>query len=442
MSLDELDPFEHQRRDADRRYNDALTAFDAALVRTIPRATAGLVADSTQPSVPAGWRGLGLRAVQRWLTPWMERQHTFNARTADAIETLISRDHERAIAFEQFQSALITFLQQITAFVETKDRQLAANAARRIDEQERILDEQRWFLKEQKPLLATLPELRTQVTVLQRATGMLQRRIAEAIPNQTGTAVAGTSGGGPAVTRSDSADDYKYVSFEDLFRGPDESVAAKLSEYLPIFASATDVIDLGCGRGEFLAALRAAGVRARGVDTNSEMVAVARERGLDVTTGDALGYVAALADESVGGVIATQVVEHMEPTYLMRLLDSLSRTLRPGAPIVLETINPACWYAFFSSYIRDPTHVRPVHPETLQYLLHASGFERVEIRYREPLPDDMKLKTIGLPENIRLSNEPLAAAIAGVAHALNKNAVILNDLIFTHMDYAVIGYRS
>jgi SAM-dependent methyltransferase len=262
------------------------------------------------------------------------------------------------------------------------------------------------------------------------------------VPNQTWTAAAGTSGGGPAVARSDSTDDYKYVGFEDQFRGSDESVSAKLSEYVPIFVSATDVIDLGCGRGEFLAALRSAGVRARGVDTNADMVAVARERGLDVTTGDALAYVAALADESVGGIIATQVVEHLAPSYLMRLLDSLSRTLRPGAPIVLETINPACWYAFFSSYIRDLTHVRPVHPETLQYLLRASGFQRVEIRYREPLPDTMKLKTIGLPEDIRLSDDPLAATIAGVARALNTNAGILNDLIFSHMDYAVIGYRS
>ena len=93
---------------------------------------------------------------------------------------------------------------------------------------------------------------------------------------------------------------------------------------------------------------------------------------------DALGVPAALPDASLGGIIATQVVEHLEPSYLMRLLDAAARKLRPGAPIVLETINPACWLAFFSSYIRDLTHVRPVHPETLQYLLRASGFERVD----------------------------------------------------------------
>jgi O-antigen chain-terminating methyltransferase len=444
-----LDGFDRQRRDADQRYNDALTAFDAALIRTTPPATDGLVADPTPPSVPAGWRGWRLHAVQRWLTPWMERQHTFNARTADAVETLISREHEGARAFEQFQSALIIFLQQITAFVETKDRQLTANAARRFDEQQRILneqhrilDKQQRFLDEQQPFLALLPEWRAQLAVLQRATEVLKRRITEAIPDQTSTAVAGTSDRGPAVTRIDSTNDYKYVAFEDAFRGSEESVTATLDEYLPIFAGATDVVDLGCGRGEFLAALRSAGVHARGVDTNDAMVAVAREQGLDVTRGDALGYVAALPDESIGGAIATQVVEHLEPTYLMQLLDSLSRTLRPGAPIVLETINPACWYAFFSSYIRDITHVRPVHPETLQYLLRASGFERVEIRYRSPLPDHVKLKTIDLADEVLASIDGSELTLPSLAQALNENAGVLNRLLFTYMDYAVVGYRS
>ena len=434
MSLDAFDKLERQRLDADKRYNDALTAFDAALVRVTLQVTAGLVADSTPPPVPSGWRGWPLRAIERWLTPWMERQHTFNARTADAIEALINRDHERATAFDQFQAALIAFLQQITAFVETKDRQLTAQTSQRIDEHQRILDLQ-------QPMLETLPELHTQIAVVQRATGKLKRRL-ESIPDDAASAVAAASAARPADTRNDSTDDYKYVGFEDQFRGSDENVAAKLGEYLPIFAGASDVIDLGCGRGEFLMALGSAGVRARGVDTNADMAAIARERGLDVTTGDALTYVDLLADESVGGIIATQVVEHLTARYLTRLLDSSHRALRPGAPIVLETINPACWYAFFSSYIRDLTHVHPVHPETLQYLLRASGFVRVEIRYREPVPEREKLKATAVSEDVRVSDDPMAKALTGVARTLDANAAILNRLIFTHMDYAVVGYRG
>jgi O-antigen chain-terminating methyltransferase len=125
----------------------------------------------------------------------------------------------------------------------------------------------------------------------------------------------------------------------------------------------------------------------------------------------------------------------------MRLLDAAARALRPAAPIVLETINPACWLAFFSSYIRDFTHVRPVHPETLQYLLRASGFERVTIRYSAPVPDHMKMKTINLPAAVLAQSDAQSAAVVHLAEALNANAVILNNLMFTHLDYAAVGYR-
>ena len=118
MSPDQLDTLEQQRRDADTRYNEALTAFDAALLRVPLAVPSGLVADATPLPAPAGWQAWPVRAVQRWLSPWIDRQHAFNARTADAIDALIARDNQRTAAFEQFQAALIALLQQITAFVE------------------------------------------------------------------------------------------------------------------------------------------------------------------------------------------------------------------------------------------------------------------------------------------------------------------------------------
>ena len=445
MSLEELDKLERQRRDADRQYNDALTAFDAALVHVAPAEPAGLAGDQALPPIPEGWRGRSLRVVSAWLMPWLEGQQAFNARTAAAIAAAAARDRERIAAFERFQASLIVLLQQITAFVDTKDRQVSAQATLRLDEHQRIIGDHGWFIEEQRPLLATLPELRAHLTVLQRATAMLQRRIADEAPARGAGAPAATPSAAPAAAAAAGAgspDDYKYVGFEDQFRGSEASVAATFDEYLPIFAGATDVVDLGCGRGELLAALQSSGVRARGVDSNEAMVAVARERGLDATQGDALGYLAALPDESIGGLIATQVVEHLEPSYLNRLLDAAARRLRPGAPIVLETINPTCWYAFFSSYIRDPTHVRPVHPETLQYLLRASGFERVEIRYRSPLPEHVKLKTIAFHDVVRWLGDPSTQLLGTLAQTINAHADTLNTLLFGYMDYAVIGYRS
>src|SRR5262249_13367120 len=160
MSLDELDKLDRQRRDADARYNEALTAFDAALVRETPAASSGLAADGSIPAAPSGLGGWPARAVAQWLTPWSERQPAVNAGTAEVVDVLIARERERTDAFARFQAALIGFAQQITAFVETKDRQMAAQVTQRLDGHQRLLEQQ-------QPLLETLPEMRAQIAVAQ-----------------------------------------------------------------------------------------------------------------------------------------------------------------------------------------------------------------------------------------------------------------------------------
>ena len=337
-------------------------------------------------------------------------------------------------------TALIVFLQKITAFVDTKDRQLAADLTRRLDTV--------------TPAVESIDELRTQVSVLQRTVQMLSREMPslarQSAEGATAPALSPQPLPNPQPLSSPqpltlSHDDATYVAFEDQFRGSDATVQDRLRDYLPLFSGAAGgnvVVDLGCGRGEFLATLKAAGVPARGVDANGEMAAIARERGLDAAHGDALTFLSALPDDSIGGVLAAQVVEHLEPAYLTRLLAVAARKLRAGAPIVLETINPACWLAFFSSYIRDLTHVKPIHPETLQYLLRASGFERVSIRYSAPVPEHMKMKPVALGIDVMRSGDAASKALVEAAHTLNTNAAILNNLLFSYLDYAAIGYRS
>jgi 2-polyprenyl-3-methyl-5-hydroxy-6-metoxy-1,4-benzoquinol methylase len=367
--MDELERLDRERRDADARYNDALTALDRAIV------------------------GANGRPLER-------------------------ED------FDRHATALLQFLQQITAFVESKDRHLAAGVGERLATIAQRLE--------------PIAELRTQVTVLQRALGGMTRDTA---PSPAAARAAAVDAAPAPSAAPGSGDDYKYVAFEDQFRGSGDAIEERVRVYVPIFAGRADVLDIGCGRGELLAALRAAGISARGIDTNSEMVAVARERALEVEQADALAYLQARPDSSLGGLVATQVIEHLEPPYLLRFLEAAGHKLRQGAPIVLETINVACWLAFFSSYVRDLTHVRPIHPDTLQYLLRASGFEQVEIRYSAPVPGHMKMKTIDLAANVLAASDPASQSIARLAHTMNANAVILNNLMFSHLDYAAIGYR-
>jgi len=370
MTADELDRLERARLDADRCYNDALTALDRAVVAA-----------------------------------------TANPRSS-------------ADALHQFGSALMVFVQQITGFVETKDRQLIAQLQRRVDEVADALD--------------SMTELRVQVGVLQRT---MHSAATHAAPVERDPAEPSR-----AAETSAFADDARsavtYLGFEDQFRGSDVAIRERLRPHVAIFSGRNHVLDIGCGRGELLAELKAAGVWARGVDANQEMVAVARAQGLDAVASDALEYVRSLPDESLDGLVATQVIEHLEPAYLLRLIHTAAAKLQPNAPIVLETINPACWLAFFSSYIRDLTHVRPVHPDTLQYLLRASGFVRVEIRYSAPVPEQVRMKTIDVPANVLAAADPASRALTQIVRTLNSNATILNNLMFTHLDYAAVGYRA
>jgi O-antigen chain-terminating methyltransferase len=225
------------------------------------------------------------------------------------------------------------------------------------------------------------------------------------------------------------------VAFEDQFRGSRQDIRRRVEDYVPIFAGATNVVDIGCGRGELLDALRAAGVRARGVDVSPAMVEICRGRGFDVELGDALGFLSKQPDGSLGGLVAVQVVEHFTPAYLVRFLEAACHALAPGAPIVLETINLCCWMAFFETYLRDLTHQQPLHPETLRHLVQSSGFSHVDVQFRAPVPDDDRLTQISLADPL------IAPVVMPLVHAINDHAQKLNRRLFSSMDYVVIGRK-
>jgi O-antigen chain-terminating methyltransferase len=220
-------------------------------------------------------------------------------------------------------------------------------------------------------------------------------------------------------------------------------IRERQADYLKLFAGRSDVLDVGCGRGEFLQLLREHGISGRGVDLNHEMVAECVAAGLDVQEVDAVSYLTTLPEATLGGLIAAQVVEHLEPEYLLRFLDEAFRVLRPGSPIALETINVTSWSAFFTSYLRDLTHVRPVHPETLQFVVTASGFLDAEIQFRAPLPDSEKLLfTPRVTREVDLGRTgPEGRGLLALAEAFDRNVERLNTQLYGPLDYAVVAWR-
>jgi O-antigen chain-terminating methyltransferase len=471
---DTLRRLKQERDEADRRYNDALTALDHAVMRVPdlphpPRAyddhqitALNQSWDVSAPPSALGVKGRVTALVWRLIAPSLQKQAAFNSRLVDHLNRNVAahREAQRAIdgtialvrdqlfALVAFQTRLIEYLQQVTAYVDTKDRStggqaLVVNAAVNgvADElakrwESMVVREQRFNAKV-SALTASHDELRTLVGVSQQAALAMKRELERMVgggrPDSTAKAGAGTTSiPDTTVGLTGPLDAYKYVGFENQFRGSQELIRERLESYLPYFDGSSDVLDVGCGRGEFLDLLGMRGISARGLDLNHEMTEVCRARGLDVTEADAVSYLDRLPDGSLGGLFAAQVVEHLQPAYLLRLLELAHHKLRAGAPIVLETLNPACWVAFFESFIRDITHVWPLHPETLRYLVLASGFGRAEIQFRSPVPPQDKLQPIAaVPDS----------PIADLIETFNANVEKLNARMFTYLDYAIVGRR-
>jgi O-antigen chain-terminating methyltransferase len=181
-----------------------------------------------------------------------------------------------------------------------------------------------------------------------------------------------------------------WLAFANRFRGSEERIRGQQQRYVERFAgTAGEILDIGCGRGEFLEAVREAGILARGIDLSQECVEVCLAKGLDAERADLFAFLEARADRSVAGVYCSQVVEHLTPAAVARFVDLLGRKLRAGALVAIETPNPECLAIFASHYYIDPTHTRPVPAVLLHYYLEEAGFGAIQIEYLEPAVDSM-----------------------------------------------------
>ncbi len=213
-----------------------------------------------------------------------------------------------------------------------------------------------------------------------------------------------------------------YLEFEANFRGSKEMIRERLKANLVYFREnaalfSDPVLDLGCGRGEWLQLLKEENIPAIGVDFNTAMIQCCTDAGLEAYVGDALQYLAALPANSLGGLTAFHIIEHLPLDVFIRLIDEARRVVRPGGVVLFETPNPENLIVGACNFYIDPTHRNPLPPALVAFLLKARGFERVEIDRRHPGDPALLLK--GDDE-----------AITGP----------LNRLLFGAQDYAAIGY--
>jgi 2-polyprenyl-3-methyl-5-hydroxy-6-metoxy-1,4-benzoquinol methylase len=225
------------------------------------------------------------------------------------------------------------------------------------------------------------------------------------------------------------ADEPDYFAFESRMRGSSELIRERQSVYADEFREAAPVLDIGCGRGEFLAVLGEIGVEARGIDADPEMVAHCRDEGLAVEEADASGYLARLEDGSLGGIFCAHMLEHLEPRALFRVLEHAAAKLRPSGLFVAETPNPLSLVAL-ANFSADLSHEQPLHPATLSFLARQAGFKEVSLLFMSEPPAEERLRLVPLPD------EP---ALSRAKEALDANVNRLNEVVFGPQDYAVIA---
>ncbi len=217
-----------------------------------------------------------------------------------------------------------------------------------------------------------------------------------------------------------------YFDFEDHFRGSRALIKDRQRQYIPYFKDCKNVVDVGCGRGEFLELLKENDISAKGVDTYDEFVEYCKNYDLDAVCDDGIAYLKKISASD--GIFVGQVVEHMDENQIVALCEAAYEKLEDGKYLIIETPNPTSLAIYTHAFYIDPSHIKPVHPLTMQYFLQKTGFKKIEILYTECSKLDVSIPEIK-GEGIENADE------------FNKAMKLVSDTLFGSQDYAIIAKK-
>lgn len=216
---------------------------------------------------------------------------------------------------------------------------------------------------------------------IERELAAIRRELTSARRADRSSAATATPSGAPAPA-APVVDAAFYVALEDRFRGDPEVIAERQQAYVPLVDSLADaehpLLDLGCGRGEWLRVLAAAGVPAIGVDSNPAFVGEVRDAGSTIVEGDLVEHLRSAASGSAGAITMFQVVEHLPLPVLLDVLAECVRVLRPGGVLIAETPNSLNLRVAATTFWLDPTHQTPLHPDLLKFMAQQAGFAKID----------------------------------------------------------------
>jgi 2-polyprenyl-3-methyl-5-hydroxy-6-metoxy-1,4-benzoquinol methylase len=347
------------------------------------------------------------RALQQLLTPILERQSAYNVVSARLVAHLCERVEHME---EQVASALEILRAEETAFLEALREMVTGQLGAISQQQAEALQAL------QGELAAQNRERRAQERHLTHLLEEARKRFAEPLDAQQVQTIVAEEG---------NALDAFFAPFDEQFRGSRDAIKQRLKVYVPMLKetqSGVDegaILDLGCGRGEWLELLQEEGLRARGVDRNRVLVEECRLYGLDVVESDLIAYLCGLPSGSLSCVTGFHIIEHLPFEVVLKLLDETVRVLRPEGMAIFETPNPQNLLVSTHDFYLDPTHRHPIPSRLMKFVAEVRGLRRVKIMHLHPFPEAEQVEDAGLE----------------VAKRFNK-------LLYGPRDYAMIGWKA
>ena len=355
-----------------------------------------------------GWK----RLVARVLDWHVREQVVFNRKVLECVDAALQALNENNRALVETNRAITVLSEHVARSREASDHKLHDAEVQFLRSVAELQSAMRHEARTQHgefsaALEKALAQVRldTERTIHTELRLLRQRSVAEP------AAPAEPVGGGAEVPVAH----FDYARFAERFRGSEEYVKRGQQVYLPYFTGRKNVLDIGCGRGEFLEMMRGAGVTARGIDLSAESVSVCREKGLAAEAADLFEYLARLPEASLDGIFCSQVVEHLPPERLPDMIKLSASRLAPGGAIALETPNPECLAIFATHFYLDPTHTRPIPHPLLMFYLEEFGVGGIEVKRLSPAVESMP--------------------------ALGSLPADFREAFFGGLDYAVIGTK-
>jgi len=357
------------------------------------------------------------------------------------------------VAEREFQANLVRYLNDVSKYVDARDasnfweliRKVDVDITKALERIERINDEQMASIRTterrtSKLLDDNLHSLREAIADLNSQSVQHEDKLKTLSSVALGleSIVARMSSSSSVSSAAegeklDSVTDYSYLLLENRYRGSEKLIRERLSIYPAYFqGSEKPLLEIGAGRGELLDLFKEAQVKAYAVDIDRAMVEASVSKGFDVRLGDGIAHLRTLSDQSLGGVIAIQVVEHLTREQLEELFRLCRSKVVSGGRIVFETINPRSVLALSSNYFRDPTHIWPLHPDTMEYSMSLAGLKVEGVKMLSPVPQEALLRPIKVQEY-------MTPRWTQTVEVLNRNFAQLNELLYGYQDYCIVA---